>query len=251
MVRGWIGIALAALVLAATGCGDAMTEEESYTPNDVPIATLFYPTHGFQQAYPHEATGGRGTTAWNLYGPIGADNPFPWSGFTTTWPEIGWYASKDEDTIAWQISQMQRAGIDTVIISWFGWGDTELDGTFDSQGLFAQYQEAAIALLDYIKNNNIPMKFALLVEAFTYFAGGEQISTNNLTNAQRQMVVDYVWDNFYTPAKYGNLALHLDGKPALFGVPDVRGGWWRNHDWSDDRSLPTMYISSRRPRFLE
>ena len=205
-------------------------------PNDVPVATLFYAGHGFQQAYPYEATGGRGTTHWNAYGPPGVDDPFPWTGFTTTWPEIGWYASKNIETIQWQIGQMQRAGIDTIIISWSGWGDTSLDGgQVDPKGLFAQYQETAQMVLNYIKDNNIPMKFALLVEAFTYFTGGEQTSTADLTDAQRQMVTDYAWDNFYNPSNYGNLALRLDSRPALFGVPDVNGGWWRSHDWTDDR----------------
>ena len=230
-------VALVAAVLGvmAAGCGDT-TGGEQDALNDVPIAALFYPTHGFQQAHPHEATGGRGTTGWNLYGPIGADNPFPWSGFTTTWPEIGWYASKEVETVKWQIEQMQRAGIDTVIISWFGWGDTKLDGTaLDSDGLYGQYQETAKMVLDHIKNNNIPMKFALLVEAFTYFVGGDRISTNDLTDAQRQMVTDYAWNNFYDSSKYGNMALRIDGKPALFGVPDTKGGWWRNHNWTDYR----------------
>lgn len=235
---------LACLLLAVIGCSETAPgptpthtqEPVQYAPNDAPIATLFYPTHGFQQTPPYEATGGRGTTHWNLYGPPGADQPFPWTGFTTTWPEIGWYASKDIETIKWQVEQMQRAGIDTIIISWFGWGDSELDGTGDSEGLFAQYQEAAIMLLDHIKDNNIPMKFALLVEAFTFYVGGAtSISTNDLTDEQRQIVTDYAWDNFYHPSKYGNFALQLDEKPALFSVPDVKGGWWRNHDWTDAR----------------
>ena len=234
MKRVALGIALAGILLTLVACSGSV--EEPYMPNDVPVGTLFYPSHGFQQAYPHEATGGRGTTGWNAYGPAGSDNPSPWSGFTTTWPEIGWYASKSEDTIAWQIGQMQRSGIDTIIISWFGWGDTRLDGApVDPDGLFSQYQETTRMALDYIKDNRVPMKFALLVEAFTYFAGDEQISTNYLTDTQRQMVADYAWNNFYAPAKYGGFALRIDGKPALFSVPDAKGGWWRSHDWTDDR----------------
>ena len=245
-MRRWLGLSALSvcLVLTAVGCGETslsptptQTQQPvQYTPGDVPVATLFYPTHGFQQTPPYEATGGRGTTHWNLYGPPGAEEPFPWTGFTTTWPEIGWYASKDIETIRWQVEQMQRAGIDTIVISWFGWGDTDLDGSADSEGLFAQYQEAAILLLDYIRDNNIPMKFALLVEAFTFFVGGvTPLSTNDLTDEQRQMVTDYAWDNFYDPSKYGSFALQMDGRPALFSAPDAKGGWWRNHDWSDTR----------------
>ena len=225
--------AIAGLVWGA--CNGEAVKEEIVT-RDVPVAALLYVGHGFQQTYPHEATGGRGTTGWNVYGPPGVDDPFPWTGFTTTWPEIGWYASKDPDTVAWQINQMRKAGIDTIIISWFGWGDTKLNNAIpDPNDLFAQYQDAAIVVLEHIKNNEIPMKFALLTEAFTYFVGDERLSTNNLTGEQRQMVTDYVWNNFYAPSKYGGFALQLDGKPALFGVPDVKGGWWRNHDWTDDR----------------
>ena len=242
MVHRWLGLAALAVAITATmSCAGTAAEtqdmkEPRYTPNDVPIATLFYVGHGFQQAYPYGATGGRGTTGWNAYGPPGTADPFPWMGFTTTWPEIGWYASKDVETVAWQIEQMRRAGIDTIIISWFGWGDDRLDSNVDSMGLHAQYHETARMVLDYIKTNNVPMKFALLAEAFTFFVGGTTpLSTADLTDAQRQMVTDYVWDNFYAPSEYGDMALRLNGKPALFGVPDVKGGWWRNHGWTDDR----------------
>ena len=239
MAHRWLGLAAVAVVLAVTlGCNSdqGVNPPEDQAANDVPVGVLFYPTHGFSQERPYAAVGGRGTTGWNVYGPPGSADPSPWTGFTTTWPEIGWYASQDLETIAWQIEQMQRAGIDTIIISWFGWGNDRLDGNVDSTGLHAQYHETARMVLDYIKANDVPMKFALLVEAFTFFVGGTTpLSTADLTDAQRQMVADYVWDNFYAPSEYGDMALHLRGKPALFGVPDVKGGWWRNHGWTDDR----------------
>ena len=87
-------VALAVAIAATMGCARTAADtldmkEPRYTPNDVPIATLFYVGHGFQQAYPYGG-GGRGTTGWNAYGPPGTAEPFPWTGFTTTWPEIGW-----------------------------------------------------------------------------------------------------------------------------------------------------------------
>ena len=227
-----------AAVLMMTACTASPTQEPEvpYTPNDVPIAVQFYPTIGFQQEPPYEATGGRGTTQWNAYGPLGVWPPTPWSGFVQTWPEIGWYASKDIETIRWQVEQIQRAGINTVIISWHGWGDPGLDGNIQRPDLGNEYQETAKMMLDYIKDNSIPLKFALFVDAFTYHVGGRpRLSTDDLTDAQRQMVTNYLWDNFYSPSKYGNMALQLKGKPAVFGGPDVPGGWWTNHDWNDDR----------------
>lgn len=75
MARMWLGLSLTVLALAL-GCSTATSQESQYERNDVPVATLLYPTHGFQQSPPHEATGGRGTTHWNVYGPPGADSPF-------------------------------------------------------------------------------------------------------------------------------------------------------------------------------
>ena len=239
MAHGWLGLAMLTLLLAAmsVACGDATTGvQEQKAATEVAVAVQFYPTHGFQQAAPYEATGGRGTTQWNAYGPPGVDPPSPWSGFAQTWPEIGWYASKDIETIKWQVEQIQRAGIDTIIISWHGWGDPGLEGNVHRPDLGNEYQEAARVMLDYIKENHIPLKFALFVDAFTWHIGGRpRLSTNDLTDTQRQMVTDYVWDNFYDPSAYGGMALQLKGKPVIFGGPDVPGGWWANHDWSDDR----------------
>ncbi len=111
-----------------------------------------------------------------------------------------------------------------------------MEGETSLPDLGNEYQLAAKMMLDYIKSNNIPLKFALFADAFTWHVGGRpRLSTNDLTDEQRQMVTDYVWDNFYNPSAYGSMALRLKGKPVLFGGPDVMGGWWRNHGWTDNR----------------
>ena len=70
MAHRWLGLAALAVALAvAMSCGSdrgAIPPEEQ-AANDVPVAVLFYPTIGFQQSPPYEATGGRGTTQWNAY----------------------------------------------------------------------------------------------------------------------------------------------------------------------------------------
>ena len=102
---------------------------EEAMPVEIPIATLLYVDSGhesYDAAEPYRPSGGLGTWRWNL---VGGDPPYFFTGFTSTWPEIGFYKSQDEATIAWQLDQMQRAGINTVVISWSGWGDVNLDGT--------------------------------------------------------------------------------------------------------------------------
>lgn len=251
LTRLCLALAVAAVALMMA-CGDNGVEEKGLMSNDVPIAVQFYSTIGFQQSTPYEATGGRGTTQWGAYGPPNVWPPRPWSGFAQTWPEIGWYASKDIKTIKWQVEQIQTAGIDTVIISWHGWGDPGLDGNVQRPDLGNEYQEATKMLLDYIKETRIPLKFALFVDAFTYHVGGRpQLSTNDLTDEQRQMVTDYLWDSFYAPSKYGDFALHLKGKPATFWGSDVPGGWFLNHNWTDDRftliEVSSYHIEDVRP----
>ena len=161
----------------------------------------------------------------------------PWTGFTTTWPEIGWYASQDLETIAWQLEQMQRAGINTVIISWSGWGDDNLDGSLE-ESVHVQTNITARKILDYIIDHDLPFKFSLLLEDFPYHTGYG--GARNLDDTQRQMVLDYVWDNYFGPdTKYGSKTLKLNESPVLFSVsvdPDrVPNAWWGKHGFIDAR----------------
>ena len=220
-------------LMAATAC-TAPQNQESHTPNDVPIATLLYVDAGHQPFHPYDAQGGLGTWRWNLYG---AEPPHPWTGFTTTWPEIGWYASQDIETIKWQLEQMQKAGINTVIISWSGWGDDNLDGALE-ESLHVQLNVTAKKILDYIVENNLPFKFSLLLEDFPNHTGYG--GARSLDDAQRRMVLDYAWDNYFDPTtKYGKFALRLGELPVLFSVsvnPDgIPNAWWGMHGFTDER----------------
>ena len=227
MIRRWLGIALALLLLTAA-CGET-TEGESYMANDVPIATLLYVGFGFEQSYPFRSIGGLGSTGWNV---IGGDPPVLWSGVVITEPETGWYKSKDITTISWQLGQMQRAGINVIFLSWQGWGDDNLDGVIEPS-INVEYDATAKMVLDYIKTHNLPFQFAILCEDFPGNYHG--ISLLELTDQQRTMVMDHLWENYYSPEAYGDIAFQWDGKPLIAGGANTPGQWWEAHGFTDSR----------------
>ena len=114
-------VILFAIAGLALGACNAKVAKEDNTTNDVPVATLLYVGFGFDK-HTYGPVGGMGTRGWNV---IQGDSLY--EGLVVTQPEIGWYASKKTETIAWQLAQMQRAGIDVIFLSWQGWGDDNLD----------------------------------------------------------------------------------------------------------------------------
>ena len=230
MAHRWLGFAALAVLLAvALSCGSdrgSNSEEESVL-GDVPLATLLYVGFGFEQSYPFESVGGLGSTGWNVIG-----NDTLWSGLVVSQPEIDFYRSKDTNTIAWQLEQMSRAGISVIFISWQGWGDDNLDGVIEP-GISVEYDATAKLVLDYIRENDLPFQFAILCEDFPGNFHG--ISLLDLTDQQRRMVMDHLWENYYSPDVYGDIAYQWDGKPLVAGGANTPGHWWEAHGFSDPR----------------
>ena len=200
---------------------------------EVPLATLLYVGRGLNTSY--EPVGGLGTRGWNII-----QNDSLYEGFVLSKPAIGWYASQNESTIAWQLEQMQRAGISVVFISWQGWGDDDLDGIVDDS-VAVQFNKTARVILDYIKDNRLPFRFSFMVEDFPNNLYRESIGSAqgeallNLNAEQRQMVMDYLWDNYFSPETYGDIAFHWNGKPFLAGGANNPGEWWEIPGFSDPR----------------
>ena len=191
------------------------------SPKNVPVATILYQWFGYSHDRENNwpADGGLGTFHWNDI----VDNQLV-TGFVPNRPEIGYYASDSDDTIAWQLRKMEEAGVDTIIVSWWGWGDADLDGVHDGY-IEQRSHDALIRLLDHIQSKSLSFTVALMVEPWpdivtptidhTLVPG----TARNLTAAKKQIILDYVWDNVYSV--YPDLIFNWQGKPLLAAAGEL------------------------------
>ncbi len=113
--------------------------------------------------------------------------------------------------IAQQLASMEEAGIDTIIVSWHGWGDTNFDEKVDDREKEAM-QRALIVLMDYISSTNAPFKVAVLVEPF-------MVNPPGLTLVHKQTILEFLWDNVYN--LYPALMFDWETKPLVVTWSDV------------------------------
>jgi hypothetical protein len=198
--------------------------------SQVPLGVVFTGWFGFKHDT-GEMIGGLGSTHWNdgpdtsgiIHTPYripGAIGPAPGN------PDVGpsFYCSADPAVVSWQLEKMRQAGVSMLLYSWWGWGDGDLDGVVE--GHPDQWVNLALTeMLDQIKNTGASMKVAVLVEPFTWTQ--RQLHPNDLTAQQQQMILDYLWDNYYGP--YAGQMFQWDGNPLLvtfdpmkFTVSDAR-----------------------------
>ena len=220
--------------------------------SNIPLATLLYVGFGFvwnehrvsdDDAYwvPKPAGHhGMGTRGWNVIG-----DTF-YEGLTFGQPAIGWYASEEESTIAWQLEQMQRAGISVIFISWQGWGDDDLDGVVSEGSIAAAYDRTAKAILDYIQVHKLPFQFGILVEDFPADLGNTRLQ--DISTDQRLMVINHLWDRFFDPNNeeaYADIAFRWNGKPLVFGGAHEPGWWWENDENFDQDKFVLMEVYNK------
>ena len=198
MALGRTGLVLAALLFMAVGCGDAIGKEQ-YTPDDVPLAALMYLWYGFDLET-GESIGGLKSSHWNTPGAHSAHR----RGVTDE-PEYGFYASDDPGVIARQLADMEAAGISVLLISYWGRGDSNLDGVNENRESEAMVR-AAHVLLSHISRTSAPFEVAFLVEPYMPRPSG-------MTLAQKQAILDELWDGFYSV--YPGLTFQWEDKPLL------------------------------------
>ncbi|MEM0001376.1 MAG: hypothetical protein QW211_00580 [Desulfurococcaceae archaeon] len=107
-------------------------------------------------------------------------------------PLIGFYDSRDEQVIRWQLKLIRDAGIDFIAISWWGPGSFE--------------DEAAKIIVRYLREYNL--KFAVLIEPY--------LGSNNSSLYDKgfwESSLRYIMENFIEP--YGNAYMYLHGKPLV------------------------------------
>ena len=181
---------------------------------DIPLAAVFAAWYGYD-AGTGQCAGGLGTTHWN-------DTPN--TAGVIYRPELGYYCSADPTVVAWQLDQIEAAGISTLFVSWWDWGDSNLDGEVEASPHPDAYMNRGIqAVLKDIRDKKRPIKVALIVEPFTLTQAhidprdcGSPYPTNDcLWPAQKQTVLDWLWANYYGNADYADLMFRWDGKPLV------------------------------------
>ena len=196
----------------------------SFVPS---IGTFYYPWYG------------NSTTGWRHWRDPGANgnthNP------SNTWyanylpdkdpsqfsPSTELYDSNDYSTISWQLSLMRKAGIQFVILSWWGKGD----GTNNP---IAPYEDNAFKkiLFDYMKRSDNP--YPGLLWAIYY----EKEGFRNPTEAEITNDLQYITNTYCSDPNY----FKIDGKCVIFVYGSTETSEMVTR-WSNVRnSLGNVYI---------
>lgn len=174
---------------------------------DPPLAAVFAGWYGFNHQS-GECEGGIGSTHWN-------DGPN--TGGVVYQPDPGYYCSANPSVIKWQAEQMTRAGIKVLLFSWWGWGDTNLDGTVE--GHPDQYMGRALnAWLDYLADSGSDLKIAVIVEPFPETQA--ELASSSVTTTQRHMILDYLWNHYYS--QHPDQMFHWHGNPLVVSFDPMR-----------------------------
>ena len=129
-------------------------------------------------------------------------------------PEPGYYCSADPALIHWQLDALADAGVQALFVSWWGWGDVNLYGVIE--GHPDTYLNRGIqVLLHEITAMQRPISVSLIVEPFVQTQTQGAITPSLLLPAQRALVLDWLWANYYWREEYRNLWFQWDGKPLL------------------------------------
>ena len=192
-------VVVGVISLAAVACDWTTAGNELNTANDVPLAALMYLWFGFD-LNTGESIGGLKSSHWNT-----DSGNFGSRVGVTDEPEYGFYASDAASVIAQQLADMEEAGISVILMSWWGSGDSDLDGVNENKESEAMAR-AANVLLNYVSINSAPFKVALLVEPYMPRPEGIPL-------AQKQSILDELWSNVYNA--YPDLMFQWEGKPLL------------------------------------
>lgn len=207
-------VTVACLGLAIWGCSGATPVP---TPGDhaAPrLGTLWYLSFGFDPET-GECRGGLDSTIWNS------------PGQTVFYPEYGLYCAGDPGYIAWALRKMQEAGINMVLLSWNGWGDTDFGGDVNSAH-FQAVDEAVGRVFEHVRREVPDLRLAVLVEPFR--PAGR--APGDVTVEEKQRLLDYLWERYYSV--YPEQVFRMDGKPVVvtWKPPDSE---WRLDDTGDQR----------------
>jgi glycoprotein endo-alpha-1,2-mannosidase len=114
------------------------------------------------------------------------------------YPLIGPYDSRDEDVVEYHLLLMKYAGIDAVLVDWYG------SHTLNDYRLNLLGTNAIIG-----KTDDIGMKFAVVYEEYT--AGEVEANTSKTAMEAAQADMQYLETNYFSKKEY----LEINKKPVL------------------------------------
>lgn len=175
----------------------------------IPVGAFLYEWYGYNNGT-GTWTGGPGTSHWN-------DGN---QGVVVDEPAIGYYASLDNNTLAWQLSNMNQAGVSVLVLSWWGVGNNSGGGT--NAQLDAAINNATLNVFRYVESvkNLYNFKIAVMVEPF---------NTTSMSDADYTNLYNYVEKTFYHP--FNDITYYWQGKPLLLSF---------NGPWGNAGRLPSL-----------
>jgi hypothetical protein len=159
-------------------------------PNTPQVGAFLYLWYG------SAGSSGLGTPGWN-------SSSYPGGGAVVDTPVIGYYSSDANQTFAWQVSQMQKAGLSFAILSWWG------PFTENESGVI---NKAAHDFFAYLKSTSSSFKASIMIDAYN--------GTRGLSNSSLMSDYDYIYENFVEP--FGNWYFAWEGKPLLLTFNPVQ-----------------------------
>ncbi len=176
----WVVMVIALIILGAV---TAFFVTRGSTGTPPPVGTFLYLWYGSPDS------AGLGTPGWN-------SSSYPGGGAVVDKPTIGFYSSDNNDTFAWQLSQMRQAGFSFAVVSW--WGPS-------NAGESGMINKVAHDLFSYLKSTGSTFKLAIMVDAYN--------GSDNLSPSTLRADYGYVYDSFVNP--YGGWYFEWGGKPLL------------------------------------
>jgi len=150
-----------------------------------PVGAVLYLWYGSANT----TMSGLGSPGWN-------STSTPGGGAVVDEPVLGYYSSDNASTFAWQIKEMQSAGLSFAIVSW--WGPYAM-------GESAAINNATLHLFQYLKETDSSFKIAIMADAY--------LQPSQQNNTAYQSIYDYVYDSFVGP--FNQWYFSWNGKPLL------------------------------------
>ncbi|MGP8057872.1 MAG: hypothetical protein ACLP9K_09765 [Nitrososphaerales archaeon] len=168
----------------------------SSTKSSKLVGAFLYLWYGYDYTT-SDWTGGFDTSHWN-------DSS---TGIVSDKPIQGYYSMMNNDIISSQIVEMEQAGIDFAVISWWGWGVYNFSNPSLINQSAASIDSATLNLFKLVSSSFPTFKLSIMVDAF---------NKGSLSAQNYSYVYKYIDDHFYS--KYPKIVLKngTSGTPYLF-----------------------------------